>query len=204
LISFARFELRTTDVPAARSFYEALGFDFDGVSFAVTELSARAVAAGAPSHWLGQFGVEDVEVARARWLARGASMLGPDVVKDPFGARFGFTRGGVSSPKCVSADLYVTEPMRAASLYSELNGWTFASPVPLGGEFGARMPFEHGGILDISQRPQVHPQWQFTFAVGPSALDVVRSRGGEVLATVQGRTSIHDPQGASLTLLRLA
>lgn len=201
MISFARFELRTTDVAGARKFYAALGLEFDGVSFAVAPLSERAVAAGAPPNWLGQFGVDDVESVRASWLSHGATMLGPDVVRDPFGARFGLTRGGAPSPRVVDADLYVTEPTRAAALYGELCGWTFSAPVDLGGVHGARLPFSGGGILDISQRPQVHAQWQFTFSVVANALELVRANGGDVIATTRGRTAIHDPQGASLTIL---
>ena len=64
MISFTRFELRTTDVPGARAFYAALGLEFDGVSFAIARLSERALAAGAPPNWPGHLGVDDVEPVR--------------------------------------------------------------------------------------------------------------------------------------------
>lgn len=89
---FVRYQLRTTDVDAAHSFYRELlgdGFWRDGVD--VGPLPARAAARGAPSHWLGYIGVDDVVGAELRFISHGATQLGPGLLRDPFGALVGLT-----------------------------------------------------------------------------------------------------------------
>ncbi len=71
---FSRFTLRTTDVTAARAFSASiLG---DG-SLDIVPLPAEAAARGAPAHWLGHLGVDDVEGMAHAFVARGATRLGP-------------------------------------------------------------------------------------------------------------------------------
>jgi predicted enzyme related to lactoylglutathione lyase len=94
---FFRYELRTTDVPAARRFYaDVFGPQFWGADLSASALPERAVALGAPPHWLGHIGVSDVAAAARRSMESGGQSLGPieeypdgsvcAVFRDPFGA----------------------------------------------------------------------------------------------------------------------
>jgi len=101
---FCRYDLRTTDVDAARKFYaEVVGLDFteappaeEPSPIAVWPLHEQARARGAPPHWLGQLGVTDVETTVSLLVARGSEPLGPTVrakdgtafaiLRDPLGA----------------------------------------------------------------------------------------------------------------------
>ena len=58
---FCRYVLRTTDVEGASTFYgDLLGARFwaDGIN--VVQLPPAVAARGAPAHWLGYIGVDDV------------------------------------------------------------------------------------------------------------------------------------------------
>src|SRR5215471_3099918 len=90
---FCRFQLRTTDVAAARAFYAAVlgngGAD-------IVPLPDEARARGARPHWLGHLGVDDVKTAAGAFVERGATRLGPTrpgagggevaILRDPGGA----------------------------------------------------------------------------------------------------------------------
>ena len=84
---FHRFEHRSHDLAAARAFYDDVldGLPWGDV-FSLAPLPERAKAAGAPPHWLGHVGVEDVALTGQRLEERGAQRLGPPAFRDPFGA----------------------------------------------------------------------------------------------------------------------
>ncbi|MFY0540736.1 VOC family protein [Nannocystis pusilla] len=88
--TFCWYELRTTDPAAARTFYvDAVGLVVaagdarwrlrsDGPELGeFATLPAQAAARGAPAHWLGHLAVADVPAAVQRFVALGASPLGP-------------------------------------------------------------------------------------------------------------------------------
>ena len=73
---FHRFEHRSHDLAAARAFYDDVldGLPWGDV-FSLAPLPERAKAAGAPPHWLGHVGVEDVALTGQRLEERGAQRL---------------------------------------------------------------------------------------------------------------------------------
>ena len=111
---FVWFDLNTTDVQGAISFYtKVVGWEteeWSGMPYTmfkpadgppiggVNELHADAAARGVPSHWLGHVAVPDVDEAVAKVLAGGGRVLSPVVdvptvgrmatVGDPWGAVF--------------------------------------------------------------------------------------------------------------------
>lgn len=113
---FVWFDLNTTDVQGAISFYsQVVGWTvevWDGAGFpypmlkpangapigGVNELDKGARAMGAPSHWLGHLTVDNVEAAVAKITAAGGRALTPvsevptvgrmATVQDPWGAVF--------------------------------------------------------------------------------------------------------------------
>ena len=219
---FSRFQLRTTDIPAARAFYAAVLGTADAE---IVALPAAAAARGAPPHWLGQIGVDDVEGVARAFVARGAARLGPTtasddggaiaLLRDPGGAVVSLatppsTRSRVDVAWC---ELDTTDPAGAASLYGDLLGWTFREPRDLAPQ-GVHLLFawEVGGesvgsIGDVAALPGVHPQWVFHFRVAAldPALDSVRERGGIVLRamTLPGGDRIaicDDAQGAAFAV----
>ena len=93
MTKFGRFDLRTTDVEAARAFYTRL---FGHERAVIWPLHEQALARGARPHWLGHLGVANPEQSAADFIARGATRLGPAratedggaamVLRDPGGA----------------------------------------------------------------------------------------------------------------------
>jgi predicted enzyme related to lactoylglutathione lyase len=219
---FCRFELRTTDVPAARLFYRALLGD-DGAD--IVPLPAEALARGARPHWLGHLGVADVEGVAGAFVAQGATRLGPTrptaaggtvaILRDPGGAVVALATPP-SAP--VRADvvwhsLNTTDLARVTATYCALLGWKLTEVVDLGplgrhhqfawGPGGASV----GAIADIAGRPGRHPHWLFHFRVAAldPALAAVREAGGLVLDPVTlpdgARVAVcDDPQGAAFAL----
>ncbi len=112
--TFIWFDLNTTDVQGAISFYtKVVGWEteeWSGMPYTmfkpaggaplggVNELDAEAAARGVPSHWLGHIAVGDIDQAVAGVLAGGGRVLSPVVdlptvgrmatVGDPWGAVF--------------------------------------------------------------------------------------------------------------------
>jgi predicted enzyme related to lactoylglutathione lyase len=210
---FCRYQLRTTDVPAARAFYaELFGPDFWTGEVSLSPLPERAAATGAPAHWVGHLGVGDaqaVEAIAAKMVAAGGQRLGPTqagppgspagtqiaVLRDPFGA-------------LVAASNETTEPARdrvpwhlltaqdhamAFGLYSDLFGWTAGQTLDLGPERGRHQRFswddsgrEAGSLSNLVRLPEIHPQWLHFFPVADldAAAAQVRARGGIALAAV--------------------
>lgn len=158
--TFARFELRTTDVDAARRFYgSAIGLDLDvaPATLAVWPLHEQARARGAPAHWLGNITVADLDATVRRLRELGSEPLGPPALKAEDGSSFAVLRdplGAVvavrESPKSASSSesapgsrsdlepvvwhqLSTTDVDRAWTIYSELFGWKAADVVDMPG-----------------------------------------------------------------------
>jgi len=224
---FCRYELRTTDVDAARAFYrDLLGARFWEDSISLGELPAQAAARGAPPHWLGHIGVHDVVGTTRRFVQSGATRLGPAVqadnndapilLRDPFGAIVALTP---SSPvpiadRVVWHLLSARDEAVAFGVYAELFGWTSLQALDLGPERGRHVTFSWDGTSEaagstsnVAQLPNVHPQWLFFFPTEnlDESLAQVRTSGGLTLPVVvtAGRNLVaacDDPQGAAFGL----
>ena len=219
---FCRYLLRTTDVPAASAFYDAvLQRRGDGI----LPLHESAIARGAKPHWLGHIRSSErggADSVGARFIERGAMRLGPPagvgdfvVLRDPGGAIVAVTDGPAeSSAGVVWNQLNTREPNVAAANYSELFGWSFSEPRDLG-QFGAQQAFAFapgeafsGALSGIEGRPEVHSHWLFFFAV-PSldvALERVRAHGGTAIGPLELPNGVRlsvcdDAQGAAFGVI---
>jgi predicted enzyme related to lactoylglutathione lyase len=222
---FFHVQLRTMDVDAARRFYAAM---LGERVLDIVQLHERAVARGAPSHWLGYLDVGDVERAAAAFTRRGATALGPKwvnpegleaaVMRDPGGAIVALAKPPARMALRTGADvtryeLNTADVEGAKVTYGELFGWAFETPVDLGA-LGVLHPFawERGGPIvgsmsDIGARPGVHAHWLFHLRVAAldAAVEAVRASGGKVLGPIDLPTGeriavCDDPQGAAFAL----
>jgi uncharacterized protein len=219
---FCRIELRTTDVPAARSFYRALLGD-DGVD--IVPLPAEAIARGGRAHWLGHLGVPDVESVARAFVAAGATRLGPTrptvaggamaILRDPGGAVVALATPPLAPARAdvVWHSLNTADLARASKSYCSLMGWQLTEAIDLG-PLGRHHQFAWtpggasvGAMADIAGRPGVHPHWLFHFRVAAlePAAAAVRAASGLVLdpVTLPDGTRIavcDDPQGAAFAL----
>jgi hypothetical protein len=222
MIRFCRVELRTTDAGSARAFYAAvLGHDRSFIG----PLHERALARGAPPHWLGTLGVEDAGRAAKAFMDRGATRLGPDlptrdggqavVLRDPGGALLAIaTRPKDDTDTGVAWHvLNAKSALQTTTSYLEQFGWEPTLRIDLGAQGVFQQFAWHAGgesvgaIGDIAGRPGVHPHWLFFFEVDAldPAIAAVRAAGGSVieLTTLPSgqRVSVcHDPQGAEFAL----
>lgn len=220
---FCRYDLRTTDPDAARLFYtEVIGLEFDA-ELAVWPLHERALAAGAPPHWLGSIAVSDVETAMTRLLAQGAEALGPAplrgadgvafaVVRDPVGAVVGVRESASAAHSVAWHQLHARDRDRAWAGYSELFGWTHEETVPTDEVEGGHWLFTageaRGSMANTARWPGVHPHWLFYFPVADldAVASEVEARGGSLSGI--GRTlgngdrvwPCEDPHGAAFGL----
>ncbi|HEY0715073.1 MAG TPA: VOC family protein [Polyangia bacterium] len=198
---FVRHELRTLDLDASRAFYaDVLGDDFwQGSGLALSRLPERAVAMGAPQHWLGLVGVRDFDVKADQLTASGAQPLGPRrndggvsdaVLRDPFGAVFGITSDTAVAPNDRVAWwlLNVHDETTAFAWYArhfwwaaqerheqgatttQNFGWTTSSPTV-------------GSVANSARLPGVHTHWLYGFRVShlDEAIARVRAAGGKSL-----------------------
>jgi predicted enzyme related to lactoylglutathione lyase len=219
---FSFYELRTTDVEAARAFYtEVVGLTFGGDScLEVGPLPEQARARGAPAHWLGHIGVTDVDACAGRL---GGERLGPTrhagtdtivTLRDPFGAVVAITSRAAQegmSP-VVWHDLNTDDAERALATYCGAFGWRGHGSFDLGGGLGAYRLFgwgdaPAGGMLSSVRLPVIHPHWLFSFGVADLDRCVAdtRKRGGLVVGvkTMPDGTRVapcEDPQGAAFAL----
>jgi hypothetical protein len=221
---FFHVHLRTSDVDAARGFYEAvLGHgNVDAV-----KLHEHAVARGARPHWLGYIDVGDVDRALTAFTERGATPLGSKwvnpagleeaVVRDPGGAVVALakppTAAALIAPDVGWYLLHTADVERAKANYAALLGWEMKASVDLGPR-GVFHPFAWqkggaaaGSMTDIAARPGVHPHWLFQFRVPEMnpAMNAVRSMGGvliDAIALPSGERIVvcDDPQGAAFAL----
>jgi predicted enzyme related to lactoylglutathione lyase len=226
---FFHYQLRTTDVAAARAFYAAVLGKDDAEIFPLHE---QAVARGARPHWLGHLDVGEVDAAASAFAARGATSLGAKwvnpqglaaaVVRDPGGAVVALSKPApasspgsarLSHPDVAWHQLNTVDVVRAKANYGEMMGWEFKEPLDLGG-LGVFHPFawQPGGaavgwMSDIGKRPGIHPHWLFDLRVAAlrPALETVRAGGGSIIGPFVlpngDRLAVcDDPQGAAFGL----
>jgi predicted enzyme related to lactoylglutathione lyase len=209
---FVRWTLRTSDVDAARSFYEAL---LEEGAPDVSELPANLRARGAKPHWLGYLATAELDPTIAAFVARGATRLGNgELLRDPGGAILALTSARDRSRRdVVWQQLLTSDPERAKRDYGELFGMTRGArvEVPPHGAFdqfawGADEP--SGAIGDITGKPHIHPQWLFFFRATDleRAMSHVRTQRGLVIdpsTLPDGRhvAVCEDPQGAQFALI---
>ena len=233
---FHRYALRTTDLAAARTFYAgALGLVLpDGMSegslLEAWPLHERALARGAPPHWLGMLAVDDVETTVSRLVGLGSERLGPTVqgrdgtpfatLRDPFGdviAVRARTENANDSPVAWH-QLHTRDAEGAWKFYREHFGWahkqTLDVPNPIGGyrlfawnEAGRSV----GAIGNTALGPGVHTHWLFYLPVADieDAAARVRALGGTARAPFAlpdgtGLVACEDPQGAAFGLAQRA
>jgi uncharacterized protein len=228
---FARYELRTIDQAAARAFYdEVFGADLWRPCISIAPLPERAVAMGAPPHWLGHIGVNDVEATANKFMEKGAQRLGPTrpgvngvsvaAMRDSFGAVMGLSsERAASDPSPVAWHLMISkDEARAFACYAELFGWSANETADLGAEGGKHQLFAWepagnavGAMTDLARSPGIHTQWLFFFRVADieRARDKVRALGGFALPpmTRAGGNVVapcDDPQGAAFGLYQPA
>lgn len=211
-VRFRHCELRTTDVDHARSFYEAV---LGRSELSISPLPESARARGAPAHWLGSLGPVDVASESARWIAAGATRLGPPgspVLRDATGAAVALTaEAGAPDAGVVLHVLNTRDVVRATQEYVDRFGWSPAAPLVLPAPYGALPAFSFVAgepakvaIADVSARDSVHVHWLHFFGTSSldASLEAVRTHGGEVFGVVtrpDGRRGAmcHDPQGAA-------
>lgn len=220
---FFHYQLRTTDVPAAREFYASvLGRDHADVS----PLDPQALARGARPHWLGHLGVADVNAASATLVARGAALLKPSfinaqglevaVVRDPGGAIVALSKPDAArslpAPEVVWHQLSTPDVPSALETYRALLAWDFlpsfeVGPTPVQPFAWQGAGIAVGGVSSINDRPDVHPHWLFHFRVASlePAIAAVRRAGGIALPplVLPGGVKIavcDDAQGAAFGL----
>jgi uncharacterized protein len=222
--TFCRFELRTTDAVAARSFYTSI-FGHDRAT--IWPLHEQALARGARPHWLGSLSAQDVERTTAAFVERGAVRLGPTmargdgsqaaIVRDPGGAVVAISTPPLAGEKeGVIVGFYVLHTQdvaRATSNYCQLFGWGLAERLELG-EHGVLQQFAWqaggapvGAMADVAARPGVHPHWLFFFDVDvlETAMATTRAAGGVVLESAVLPSGdrfcvCDDPQGVAFAL----
>ncbi|WP_164014145.1 VOC family protein [Pyxidicoccus trucidator] len=238
--AFVSYDLRTTDVDGAQAFYVGLmGWQVQRSGDSrvlcageqrVGELMAlpeRARAQGAPAHWLGHIGVDDVEASARRFVALGGQVLGPvqqpapgqrvAVIRDAQGAVFAMSSGrsGVGLGAVGWHELNTTDREHAASCYSELFGWRMTGTLELGPEVGTYQLFtwecagrDVGGLVNTARLPSIHTHWLFYLTVADleASVEKVRALGGRVLngpMQVPGGDRVaqcEDAQGAAFAL----
>lgn len=207
--SFGRVEYRAADPEAALGFYaevlclepgsNTLGRGGDAWLY-ITRLPPQAAARGAPPHWLGHVGVDDVEAAAQRLVSRGATRLGPTVtdpegvaravLRDPSGAVMSVGSSRAPSPAVAWRVLRTADIEVGFRFYADAFGWPRGEILDLGlidgplFTFSTRGGTPEGAVLSNALSPHVHPQWLHFFAVRDldAALDVVTARGGSAHA----------------------
>lgn len=220
---FGSYELRTTDPDDATAFYEDVLGPRGVGSMSVTRLPERALAAGAPAHWLGQVLVAHTAALVAKATQRGATQLGPPqttseghvsaVLRDPFGAVFGLREGASPTGGTVAwHQLHTTDRDGAWSFYESLFGWTLDGMMTVGEHDHPCFAWQPnaprmGSFADTARVPGIHPHWLFHFRVTDldAAATKVRARGGRVLPVIPlpegDRVAVcEDAQGAAFAI----
>lgn len=219
---FHRFTLRTTDIVAAKTFYESV-LSTDGLE--IVPLPPTARAKGAPSHWMGHIAVDDVASTLGALVERGALALGPifptqyggsmAILKDPGGAVLGLSNPHPSGkrPDVCWHQLNTENAANACANYRDLFGWKLGDRVDLG-KYGVHQHFawnetgaDAGTIVDVAELSGVHTHWLFYFQVPDfdAALKRVRDAGCVVIGPTTLDSGVRvvvcdDPQGAAFGL----
>ncbi|TNF38375.1 MAG: VOC family protein [Deltaproteobacteria bacterium] len=224
---FLWFDLMTPDPAAARAFYtRVVGWTLtpwegpgpDGGAYEMFTsplgpiggsmvLPEGAREMGAPPHWLGYLGAEDVDATLAEALALGARLLMPaidmaevgrfGVVADPFGAFFGiFTPASFSEdggrPEMPGMgqfswhELMTGDVEAAFAFYAKLFGWVKTDAMDMG-EMGVYQLFGPepgktvGGMMKAPEG--MPPCWTYYARVPDldAALAAVGEAGGQVV-----------------------
>jgi predicted enzyme related to lactoylglutathione lyase len=225
---FTGYELRTTDLDAARDFYaQVCGPSFWQSGVSIAPLPEPARLRGAPPHWLGEIEVDDWQASCRRFVALGAQQLGSAqrssrgaeraLFRDPSGAIVSLvaSTGEVSAKSPVVWHLmHSPDSERALACYQTLCGWAMQQYADPGAESGAYRLFAWeasgpavGSMTQIARPAEVHPQWLFFFPVADldRALARVRALGGLALAPVTTASGARaagcdDPQGGAFGL----
>lgn len=225
---FVWYELLTTDPAGAQDFYPAVtgwvtqvweGGQEDKPPYTMWtaggapmgglwELPEEARDQGAPPHWMGYVGVDDVDVKVERARELGARVLAeaqdvPDVgrfaiLMDPQGAPFAVYRPHPDSQQTepVSPDgrvswheLATTDHESAWSFYNDLFGWQRVDSHDMGdgwmyeifGHEGDELPT--GGMFTKNDDMPGPPAWLYYVHVADldGALEAVRQNGGQIL-----------------------
>lgn len=211
---FVHWEMRTTDVNRARSFYDEF---LEEGALDVTALPDPAIARGARPHWLGHIATEDKDATERSFVERGATLLGNGrVVRDPLGAVFALTSPTERQRTDVVWQLHMSaSPERARTDYAQLCGMRARERLDVP-DMGVFEQFSWGdgpvtGCLgDITDKPHIHPQWLFYFRVselGP-AMEHVKKRGGVVMGPMSLpngwlAAACDDPLGAAFGLMQV-
>jgi uncharacterized protein len=238
--TFIWHENNSTDPSKAKSFYtELLGWDTEAwpgeMEYTIIKVGDKghgglsAVQGGAPSHWMGNVFVEDVdEVARRTEAAGGKILYGPDdipevgrfaLISDPQGATVSAFAprpqgdGGLGEGVFVWDELHTSDPAAAKSFYGEVIGWT-ARDEDMGGFtytiFQNRSGTDVGGCMQLMEGMQAPPHW--LVYIGTDDVDATTARAKELGATIHveptdipnvGRFSVlQDPAGAVFGLFK--
>jgi predicted enzyme related to lactoylglutathione lyase len=233
LNAFCRYDLRTTDPDAARTFYvDAVAIDFAeaGPMLAVWPLHEQARARGVPNHWLGHVAVADLATAAQELLDRGSQLLGPPLLRGEDGEAYAVLRDPCEAVVAVREtsraatghpvlwhQLHTRDRDRSWALYSELFGWFQTGTIDVNEPAGEHRLFrwnaaemDVGSMANTARLPGIHPHWLFYFPTPDleNTLAKVSARGGRALApAVLGGHRIaacEDPQGAAFGLVQLA
>ena len=237
--TFIWHENNSTDPEKAKSFYtELLGWDTEAwpgeQEYTIVKVGDKGhggistAQGGAPSHWMGNVFVEDVdEVARRTEAAGGKVLFGPDdipevgrfaLIADPQGATLSAFApqpqgdGELGEGVFVWDELHTSDPAAAKSFYGEVLGWT-ARDEDMGGFsytiFQSPSGTDVGGCMQLMEGTPA-PHW--LVYIGTDDVDASTARAKELGATVHvepadipnvGRFSvIQDPTGAVFGLYK--
>lgn len=221
---FVWYELNTTAPAAAPAFYAAVAqwglqkFEHGDYQMWTTArgpigglmlLPEEAKAMGAPPHWMGYVGVENVDETAARVTSLGGKIYVPPktiagagrfaVFADPQGAAFSVHSFEQPMPRKEPGDgdfcwseLISSNPAGSFAFYSELFGWTKLEAMDMGA-MGLYQTFGPGGTADrkaalggiMGLVPGVPvSMWLYYINVPhlDAALGAVRAHGGKVVS----------------------
>ena len=245
---FVWYELMTTDAGAAKAFYaKVMGWGIKCITMSgatytlfsvgkvpvggLMELPENALKMGAPPHWTGYVGVDDVDIAVERVKQLGGAVHIPptdvpgisrfSVIADPQMATFALIRGlkpGRERPAELGApahvgwhELLAADWEKALDFYGKLFGWQKADAHV--GSMGTYQKFSlrgetFGGMFTKPEMLPV-PFWLYYFNISDieTAARRVEAGGGQILygptAVPGGAWIVHctDPQGAIFALL---
>jgi len=213
---FTSYQLRTKDTTGALAFYRRVLEK----PISVVELPERAVANGAPPHWLGTISVGDLDTVVAAWSEREGQVLsrtdGVCIVKDPQGAVVALSESPpiTGNPGIVWHELHTTDRNHAWDTYSQLCEWHHTEALDLLPPVGQYQIFaddsgDIGAMANTALNAETHTHWLYYFAVPDLELSLraVRSLGGTILngpMQIPGRELVaqcEDAEGATFALL---